>query len=277
MDKRIALRVEHLHISVSTPQGRKKIVNDVSFDLHQGEILGLVGASGSGKTMTCLAILGLLQEAAVVEQGAISLGSQDLLRLQASRMRSVRGREIAVIMQNPMSAFNPTLTIGHHFIETLRAHKSFSRKEAKELAVTYLAKTGLPHPDKLLKQYPFQLSGGMLQRVMIAIAMSLQPAVLIADEPTTALDTTHQVQLLEQMYRLCQEQQTAMLLVSHDLGVIAYMADRVMVMNQGSIVEQAPVTDLFDRPQHPYTRMLLQARPGIPSGAAPASRGGPYA
>ncbi|CAG7649182.1 ABC transporter ATP-binding protein [Paenibacillus allorhizosphaerae] len=262
MDKHI-LRVDHLHISVSTPQGKKKIVNDVSFDLKKGEILGLVGASGSGKTMTCLAIMGLLQESAFIEHGAIHLESQNLLKLQASRMRSVRGKEIAVIMQNPMSAFNPTITIGHHVIETLRTHRPFSRKEARELAATYLARTGLPHPDQLMGQYPFQLSGGMLQRVMIAIAMSLQPAVLIADEPTTALDTTHQVQLLEQMHRLCEEQETAMLLVSHDLGVIAYMADEVMVMNQGSIVEKAPVAELFDRPQHPYTRMLLQARPGI--------------
>lgn len=263
MNNPIVLNVEHLHIRVSTPQGMKKIVNDVSFQLKKGEVLGLVGASGSGKTMTCLAIMGLLQESAIIEQGSIHLGSRNLVQLNANQMRSMRGKELAVIMQNPMSAFNPTITIGNHFIETLRAHSSFSRVEAHEMAVTYLAKTGLPHPAKIMDQYPFQLSGGMLQRAMIAIAMSLQPAVLIADEPTTALDSVHQVKLLEQMYLLCQEQNTAMLLVSHDLGVIAYMADEVMVMNNGSVVEKAPVAKLFDQPEHPYTRMLLEARPGM--------------
>lgn len=263
MDNHHVLSVDHLHISVPTPQGMKRIVNDVSFQLKKGEILGLVGASGSGKTMTCSAIMGLLQESTIIEQGSIHLGSKNLLQLNTNEMRSMRGKDLAVIMQNPMSAFNPTITIGSHFIETLRTHGLFSRAEARELAVTYLAKTGLPHPAKLMDQYPFQLSGGMLQRVMIAIAMSLQPAVLIADEPTTALDSVHQVQLLEQMYSLCQEQETAMLLVSHDLGVIAYMADEVMVMNNGSIVEKAPVSKLFDQPEHPYTRMLLEARPGM--------------
>jgi len=263
MEKQIALSVEHLTINVSTLHGMKPIVNEVSFQLKKGEVLGLVGASGSGKTMTCLAILGLLQEAARIEQGSIYLGNRNLLKLNPHQMRGVRGSDIAVIMQNPMSAFNPTITIGQHFIETLCAHRSFSRREARELAMTYLNKTGLPYPNKILDQHPFQLSGGMLQRVMIAIAMSLQPAVLIADEPTTALDTVHQVQILEQMYSLCQEQETAMLLVSHDLGVIAYMADEVAVMHNGCIVEKAFVHDLFDRPQHLYTRMLLQARPGI--------------
>lgn len=266
MDNHTVLSVDHLHISVSTPQGKKRIVDDVSFQLKKGEVLGLVGASGSGKTMTCLAVMGLLQESAIIEQGSIYLGSKNLLQLNANQMRSMRGKELAVIMQNPMSAFNPTITIGKHFMETLRTHTSFSRKESHELAVAYLAKTGLPHPAKLMDQYPFQLSGGMLQRVMIAIAMSMQPAVLIADEPTTALDSVHQVQLLEQMYELCQEQETAMLLVSHDLGVIAYMADEVMVMNHGSIVEKASVAKLFDQPEHPYTRMLLQARPGMSLG-----------
>ncbi|TBL75036.1 ABC transporter ATP-binding protein [Paenibacillus thalictri] len=260
MEERVVLSVEHLHISVPAPQGTKKLMNDVSFDLKKGQVLGLVGASGSGKTMTCLAIMGLLADSVLVEQGTIRLEGHNLLQLHPRQMRALRGSRIAVIMQNPMSAFNPTLTIGAHFVETIRTHRPLSRKEASELAVTYLAKTGLRFPDKLMDQYPFQLSGGMLQRVMIAIAMSLQPAVVIADEPTTALDSVHQTQLLDQMYRLCQEQDTAMLLVSHDLGVIAYMADEVMVMNNGSIVEKAPAADLFERPEHPYTRMLLQAR-----------------
>ncbi|UQZ81076.1 putative D,D-dipeptide transport ATP-binding protein DdpD [Paenibacillus konkukensis] len=263
MDKHIVLSVDHLHISVSTPHGMKKIVNDVSFRLNRGEVLGLVGASGSGKTMTCLAIMGLLQESAIIEEGSILLEGKNLLQATPAQMRSIRGGRLAVVMQNPMSAFNPTVTIGSHFMETLRAQRSLSRAEARELAETYLGKTGLPRPAEIMKQYPFQLSGGMLQRAMIAIAMSLQPAVLIADEPTTALDTVHQMRLLEQMRRLCEEQETAMLLVSHDLGVIAYMADEVMVMQEGSIVEKAPVARLFDRPEHPYTRMLLEARPGI--------------
>jgi oligopeptide/dipeptide ABC transporter ATP-binding protein len=238
-------------------------VNDVSFNLEAGKVLGIVGESGSGKTMTCMSLLNLLPEKAKVVQGSIKFKNIDLLNVSTEDLRKVRGSEIAMIMQNPMIAFNPVRTIGRHFIETLRTHLPITKQQARKMAVEYLEKTDLPNPENVLKQYPFQLSGGMLQRVMIAITMSLSPSIIIADEPTTALDSTNQLQVLKQLDKLRKEYNTCILLVSHDLGVIAQLADEVAVMYGGYIVEKAPVLKLLNRPMHPYTKVLLESRLGL--------------
>ncbi|MDN3020153.1 ABC transporter ATP-binding protein [Paenibacillus sp. BSR1-1] len=263
MGQHSILTVNNLNIVVSTPHGVTQTVNDVSFELEAGKVFGLVGESGSGKTMTCMSLLNLLPDEAKVVEGSIKFRNKDILNCSTEDVRKVRGSEIAMIMQNPMTAFNPVRNIGCHFIETLRTHLHINKHQAREMAMAYLEKMDLPYPENLLKQYPFQLSGGMLQRVMIAITMSLNPSILIADEPTTALDATNQLQILKQLDRLRNEYNTGILLVSHDLGVIAQMADEVAVMYGGYIVEKASVLKLFNRPKHPYTRALLQSRLGL--------------
>ncbi|QOS98700.1 ABC transporter ATP-binding protein [Brevibacterium sp. JNUCC-42] len=257
------LAVNNLNIVVVTPHGVTQTVNDVSFKIEAGKVLGLVGESGSGKTMTCMSLLNLLPDKAKVVEGSIKYRNKDILTCSVEDMRKMRGSEIAFIMQNPMTAFNPVRTIGRHFIETIRTHLPITKQQARKMAVAYLEKMDLPNPENLLKQYPFQLSGGMLQRVMIAITISLHPSILIADEPTTALDATNQLQILKQLDRVRIEYDTGILLVSHDLGVIAQLADEVAVMYGGYIVEKAPVLKLFNRPMHPYTRVLLQSRLGL--------------
>ncbi|MFE0504950.1 ABC transporter ATP-binding protein [Peribacillus butanolivorans] len=257
------LTVDNLNVIVTTPYGVTQTVHNVSFKLEAGKVLGLVGESGSGKTMTCMSLLNLLPEKAKVVQGSIKFKNIDLLNVSTDDLRKVRGSEIAMIMQNPMIAFNPVRTIGRHFIETLRTHLPITKQQARKMAVEYLEKTDLPNPENVLKQYPFQLSGGMLQRVMIAITMSLSPSIIIADEPTTALDSTNQLQVLKQLDKLRKEYNTCILLVSHDLGVIAQLADEVAVMYGGYIVEKAPVLKLLNRPMHPYTKILLESRLGL--------------
>ncbi|MFU2014508.1 ABC transporter ATP-binding protein [Peribacillus butanolivorans] len=257
------LTVDNLNVIVTTPYGVTQTVHDVSFKLEAGKVLGLVGESGSGKTMTCMSLLKLLPEKAKVVQGSIKFKNIDLLNVSTEDLRKVRGSEIAMIMQNPMIAFNPVRTIGRHFIETLRTHLPITKQQARKMAVEYLEKMDLPNPENVLKQYPFQLSGGMLQRVMIAITMSLSPSIIIADEPTTALDSTNQLQVLKQLDKLRKEYNTCILLVSHDLGVIAQLADEVAVMYGGYIVEKAPVLKLLNRPMHPYTKVLLESRLGL--------------
>ncbi|MGG1443220.1 ABC transporter ATP-binding protein [Brevibacillus laterosporus] len=257
------LTVNNLNIVVSTPHGVTQTVNEVSFEIEAGKVFGLVGESGSGKTMTCMSLLNLLPDKAKVVEGSITFRNKDMLTCSVEDIGKIRGSEIAFIMQNPMTAFNPVRTIGRHFIETLRTHFPITKREAQKMAVEHLEKMDLPNPESILKQYPFQLSGGMLQRVMIAITMSLHPSILIADEPTTALDTTNQLQILKQLDRIRKEYDTGILLVSHDLGVIAQLADEVAVMYGGYIVEKAPVWKLFNHPMHPYTRVLLQARLGL--------------
>ena len=210
-----------------------------------------------------MAIFQLLNQKNMTIDGSIKLFGKELNGLSQKEMRAIRGRDIAFIMQNPMNAFTPVYTIGNQFIETIRAHRNVTKKEAKELAVEALMHVNLPNPRELLSLYPFQLSGGMLQRVMIAIAASLHPAVIIADEPTTALDVHNQLQVLRLLDQIRITYGSAILLVSHDLGVISEMADDVMVMKQGRIVEKANVFQLFDHPQHDYTKELLNARPNI--------------
>ncbi|MED3648746.1 nickel import ATP-binding protein NikD [Halalkalibacterium halodurans] len=240
------------------------LVQDLQLELKRGKVLGLVGESGSGKTMTCMSILQLLDRKTTCIEGSIQLQGRELNGLKAEDMRTIRGKEVGYIMQNPMNAFSPVFTIGNQFIETIRTHTELTKRQAFELAVASMETVHLPKPSELMRRYPFQLSGGMLQRVMIAISMCLRPSVVIADEPTTALDVTNQLQVLKELDRLRLESDSAILLISHDLGVIAELADEVAVMQKGRIVEKADVFQLFDHPQHEYTKKLLQARPTLP-------------
>ncbi|MEH7097184.1 nickel import ATP-binding protein NikD [Neobacillus vireti] len=258
------LQVRDLHVEVKTKNGAATLVQDINFDLKRGEVLGLVGQSGCGKTVTSKSILQLLDLKTTKVTGSIKLLGHELNGLSEKEMRGIRGKDIAFIMQNPMNAFTPVFTIGHQFIETIRSHTQWNKKQATELAIEAMHHVNLPDPVKLLKYYPFQLSGGMLQRLMIAIAASLHPAVIIADEPTTALDVNNQKKVLYHLDKIRSEYGSAILLISHDLGVIAEMADEVAVMQNGRIVEKADVFQLFDEPQHEYTKKLLRARTVLP-------------
>ncbi|RLQ91344.1 ABC transporter ATP-binding protein [Planomicrobium sp. Y74] len=258
------LQVDNLNIIAKSSRVALPLVQNVNLELKPGKVLGLIGESGSGKTVTSVALMQLLDQRTMQVQGSIKLHGQELNGLQPKAMRTIRGKEIGFIMQNPMNAFSPVYTIGNQFVETIRTHTGLGKKQSVDLAIASLESMNLEEPAKLMKKYPFQLSGGMLQRVMIAISMSLRPSVVIADEPTTALDVTNQLQVLKELDRLRAECGTAILLISHDLGVISQLADEVAVMRHGEIVEQAEVCDLFDRPQHEYTKKLLQARPMLP-------------
>ncbi len=256
------LETEQLSVQYHTSSSNKlELLEGVNIRLEAGQVLGIVGESGSGKSLTCHAILGLLQRRGMKVSGQVRLSGQELTSYSERQMRRIRGAQIGTILQNPMNAFMPLHTIGSQFVQTLRTHNiTLSRKQALMIATEGLEHIGLPNPQRLLGQYPFQLSGGMLQRIMIAMSMCLKPRLLIADEPTTALDLVSQLQVLRAVDRLKRECGTAILLVSHDLGVIAQMADHVAVMRQGVIIEQAGVHELFDHPQHEYTRLLLSAR-----------------
>ncbi|WP_026565310.1 nickel import ATP-binding protein NikD [Bacillus sp. UNC41MFS5] len=254
------LQVRNLHVQVKTKTGATTLVEDINFELKRGEVLGLVGESGCGKTVTSMSILQLLNRKTTTIEGSIELKGHELNGLGEKEMRMIRGKDIAFIMQNPMNAFTPVFTIGHQFIETIRSHSQWNKKQATEMAIEAMHHVNLPDPVKLLKYYPFQLSGGMLQRVMIAIAACLHPAVIIADEPTTALDVNNQKKVLYHLDKIRSEYGSAILFISHDLGVIAEMADEVAVMQNGRIVEKAGVFQLFDEPQHEYTKKLLKAR-----------------
>ena len=262
-DKSKVLQVRDLHVQIKAKNGITTLVQDINFELKPGEILGLIGESGCGKTVTSMSILQLLNRKETTIEGSIMLKGQELNGLAEKEMRKIRGKDIAFIMQNPMNAFTPVFTIGHQFVETIRSHTSLNKKQATELAIESMKQVNLPDPDKLLKYYPFQLSGGMLQRVMIAIAASLHPAVIIADEPTTALDVNNQKNVLRHLDKIRSEYGSAILLISHDLGVVSEMADEVAVMQHGKIVEKADVFQLFDAPKHEYTKKLLNARPTL--------------
>ncbi|MCI4621201.1 nickel import ATP-binding protein NikD [Priestia megaterium] len=262
-DKSKVLQVRDLHVQIKAKNGITTLVQDINFELKPGEILGLIGESGCGKTVTSMSILQLLNRKETTIEGSIMLKGQELNGLAEKEMRKIRGKDIAFIMQNPMNAFTPVFTIGHQFVETICSHTSLNKKQATELAIESMKQVNLPDPGKLLKYYPFQLSGGMLQRVMIAIAASLHPAVIIADEPTTALDVNNQKNVLRHLDKIRSEYGSAILLISHDLGVVSEMADEVAVMQHGKIVEKAGVFQLFDSPKHEYTKKLLNARPTL--------------
>ncbi|MFB5268485.1 ABC transporter ATP-binding protein [Paenibacillus enshidis] len=261
------LEVNGLKVKAYTPDGIVSLVHGISFELQPGRVLGIVGESGCGKTVTSLALLQLLDRKQTLIEGSIRLQGVELNGMRPRVMQAIRGRDIGIIMQNPMNVFSPVTTIGSQFIETIRTHARLTRREAAELAITSMEDVCLPNAADVMHRYPFQLSGGMLQRVMIAISMCLKPVVIIADEPTTALDAVNQLQVLRQLDQLRRNYGTSVLLISHDLGVIAELADDVIVMQHGQIVERADVYELFDHPQHAYTKQLLQARPALKSNA----------
>jgi peptide/nickel transport system ATP-binding protein len=256
------LSVRELSVSVATPNGAAVVVDKLSFDLNRGETLGIAGESGSGKSMTALALMRLLPEpTARVSGGAALLNGRDLTRLAEAEMRGVRGRDIGMIFQEPMTSLNPVLTVGRQLAEAVRAHRPISMRDAHAEARRLLDMVQIPEAARRLAQHPFELSGGMRQRVMIAIALAQSPSILIADEPTTALDVTVQAQILSLLRHLQAETQSGLILITHDMGVVAEMADRVLVMRQGREVEHAPVRQLFATPTAEYTRSLLAAVP----------------
>ena len=258
------LAIENLCVHFHLPEGISRAVDGVSFDLAAGETLGLVGESGCGKTVTSLSLLGLVPSPpGRIEAGRIRFEERDLLGLDAERLRRIRGRDIAMIFQEPMTSLNPVLPIGRQVAEPLMIHKALSRSDALAEAAAWLDHVKIPAARKRLGDYPHQLSGGMRQRVMIAMAMVCRPKLLIADEPTTALDVTIQAQILSLMLALKSELNMSVLLITHDLGVVAQMASRVVVMYAGQIVEEGGVTDIFDRSFHPYTRGLLKSMPRL--------------
>ncbi len=263
------LRVDGLCVSVRTEAGLRPLVQDLSFTLNRGETLAIAGESGSGKSITSLAIMGLLPPPAVrVTGGRVLLSGQDLTTLPEADLRAIRGDRIAMIFQEPMTSLNPVMTVGAQLVEAIRAHEPVTRAEAQKRAVDALKAVRLSEPDRRLRQYPHELSGGMRQRVMIAMALALRPEVLIADEPTTALDVTVQREVLDLLRDLQRDLGTAIILITHDMGVVAEMADRVIVMRHGRQVETATTADIFARPQAEYTRALLAAVPRIGKGAA---------
>ncbi len=256
------LSVENLRTYFHTPHGVARAVDGVNFSIQAGEIVSVVGESGCGKTATALSLLRLIDAPGRIESGShIWFEGKDLLALDEEGIRQVRGQRIAMVFQEPMTALNPVFTIGDQVAEVVRVHTKATRREAWDRAVEMLRHVGIPEPDVRAKSYPHQLSGGLRQRVLIAMALVMRPALLIADEPTTALDVTIQAQILELLQQLQRELGMAVLLITHDLGVVAEVAQRVMVMYAGQVVEDAPVRELFANPQHPYTRGLLRAMP----------------
>ena len=260
----VELDVRNLKVSFSTPQGKLSAVNGINFQLHRGETLALVGESGCGKTVTALSILRLLPEpTAKITNGEIIFSGNNLLSLNSKQMRKIRGEEISMIFQDPMTSLNPVLTLGDQLVETLLQRKILKKKEALSKSAHLLGRVGLPSPEEKLKQYPHQLSGGMRQRVMIAMALACEPKILISDEPTTALDVLIQAQILDLLENLKKEFGMSILLITHDLGVVTEIAERVMVMYAGDEVETGPTKSILKNPNHPYTKGLISSRPHI--------------
>jgi len=256
------LQVDNLHVHFRTSDGLVRAVNGVTFDVQPGETVGVVGESGSGKSVTNLALLGLIpQPPGVIPEGRALYRGRDLLRMSPAELREVRGRRIAMIFQDPMTALNPFLTVEEQLSEVTRLHLGHTRKQARAHAIEMLGRVGIPAPEQRIDDYPHQFSGGMRQRVMIAMALSCKPDLLIADEPTTALDVTIQAQMLELIKELQQSQGTAVILITHALGVVASVCDRVLVMYGGKVVEEAKVDPLFAASKHPYTLGLMKSIP----------------
>ena len=257
------LKVEHLCTDFLIKRGVINVVRDVSFQLDTGQIFALVGESGSGKSVTGLSIMGLLSDTGRVSAGSISFDGKNLGKLKKSEYRNLRGNDMAMIFQEPMTSLNPVYRVGDQIIEAIRAHTNMSKKQAREHAVEMLRRVGIPSPEQRIRDYPHQMSGGMRQRVMIAMALACNPKLLIADEPTTALDVTIQAQILDLIRRLNVETNMAVMLITHDLGVVSEVADYVAVMYCGQLVESAPVRVLFDNPLHPYTLGLMKSVPSL--------------
>lgn len=259
------LEVNNLHTSFFTDAGEVKAVNGVSFSLDKGKVLGIVGESGSGKSVTAYSIMQILAPTGKIVSGSIKLDSQELVGCDEKTMKDVRGNKISIIFQDPMTSLNPTYTIGNQLVEAILLHTNRDKKQAKQRAVEMLKLVNVNEPEKRMKQYPFELSGGMRQRVMIAMALACEPDILIADEPTTALDVTIQAQILELMKSLQQELGMAIIMITHDLGVVAQMCDEIIVMYAGSICEQGTADEIFYNPQHEYTKGLLRSIPSATS------------
>lgn len=257
------LEVEGLETHFPTRSGLVKAVNDVSFSLDRGELLGLVGESGCGKSITALSILRLIYPPGTIAGGSIRFKGEELLTASEERMRQVRGNDIAMIFQDPMTSLNPVFPVGEQIAEALRLHRGLDRRSARKASIEALKEVAVPSPERRIDDYPHQLSGGMRQRVMIAMALACDPEVLIADEPTTALDVTIQAQILELLDGLRRSRGLAILLITHDLGVVAESADRVCVMYTGKIVEESSSSEMFADPKHPYTKGLLNSIPKL--------------
>ena len=263
-DEQPLLSVRNLVIEFATRYGPVRAVDGVSFDVYPNETLGIVGESGCGKTVTGLSLLGLIPSPpGRIVSGEILLQGRDLTKLSEQEMQSLRGNEISMIFQEPMTALNPVLTIGSQMVDVLRRHRKLTRKQAKLDAIEMLAKVGIPVPHKRINEYPHEMSGGMRQRAMIAMALSCNPKLLIADEPTTALDVTTQAQVLEQIVKLQDEFEMAVILITHDLGVVAETCQRALVMYCGEVIERADIVSLFENPRHPYSRGLLDSIPRL--------------
>ncbi len=257
------LEVKNLQTHFRTRAGLVRAVDGVSFQVDEGELLGLVGESGCGKSITALSVMRLVAPPGKIVGGEVWFGGENLLKASDARMREIRGDDIAMIFQDPMTSLNPVFTVGEQIAEALRLHRNLNRKQAREAAVEEMREVAIPDPARRAGDYPHQLSGGMRQRVMIAMALACDPKMLIADEPTTALDVTIQAQILELIDELRRTRNLAVLLITHDLGVVAEVADRVAVMYTGRVVEESPVAELFARPKHPYTEGLLRSVPKL--------------
>ena len=257
----LLLQVRDLHTSFFTPAGEVKAVNGVSFNLDRRKVLGIVGESGSGKSVTAYSIMQILERTGKIVSGSIQFDGQELVNAGEKVMKTVRGNRISIIFQDPMTSLNPTYTIGHQLMEAILLHTDRDRKASWERAVEMLRLVNINEPEKRMKQYPFEFSGGMRQRIMIAMALACEPDILIADEPTTALDVTIQAQILELMKSLQEELGMAIIMITHDLGVVAQLCDEVIVMYAGSICEQGTADEIFYNPRHEYTRGLLRSIP----------------
>ncbi|HUY55437.1 MAG TPA: ABC transporter ATP-binding protein [Candidatus Nanopelagicaceae bacterium] len=264
------LEINDLKTYIKQRHGQVQAVDGVSLFIEEGETLGVVGESGCGKTMTGMSVMQLLPPGGYIAGGSVKLDGKELVGLADNEMRKIRGNEVAVIFQDPMTSLNPTMNIGAQISEGVRIHRQVSRKDALDRAAEVLSLVGMPNPKERLKDFPHQLSGGLRQRVMIAMALSCEPKLLIADEPTTALDVTIQLQILELLYSLKQRLRMAVMLITHDMGVIAGRADRVNVMYAGKIVEQAPTEELFESMRHPYTAALLASIPRLTQNSSAA-------
>ena len=255
------LEVNNLHTSFFTPAGEVRAVNGVSFNLERGKVLGIVGESGSGKSVTAYSIMQILASTGKIVDGSIKLNGQELVNAGEKVMKAVRGNKISIIFQDPMTSLNPTYTIGHQLVEAITLHTSRNKKQAWDRAVEMLRLVNVNEPERRMKQYPYEFSGGMRQRVMIAMALACEPDILIADEPTTALDVTIQAQILDLMKDLQEELGMAIIMITHDLGVVAQLCDEVIVMYAGSICEQGTADEIFYNPKHEYTKGLMRSIP----------------
>ncbi|MFZ7804831.1 ABC transporter ATP-binding protein [Bacillus thuringiensis] len=258
---RAVVELKDLQTHFQTEEGTVKAVNHVSFAVREGETVCVVGESGCGKSVTALSIMGLIAESGSVVGGDILYEGKSLLGMKEKELRSLRGNDMAMIFQEPMTSLNPVFTVGEQIVETLREHELLSKNEAYKKAIELIRKVGIARANEIVHSYPHELSGGMLQRIMIAVALSCNPKLLIADEPTTALDVTIQAQILDLLRQVKEEFKTSILLITHDLGVVAEMADYVVVMYGGKVIEEAPVLEIFQNPKHPYTKGLLKSKP----------------